>query len=298
MTPRPWPVALGMLAILWLSACGGPSAGSQVPSGATTQPATIAPETSLPSGATVSPAPPSAAPATPAATPILNAGFQLGDILKVQVNSLAARIAPKRTAALVHAYDLSGPAPIDGGVVRLDKGDFVSVELGPVPVGDTVWYLVWPAPGAKLHPGGLEWYAGPPATGPPGPGWMAASVAGDVYLRLERHPDATERATTFGSLAVAAAGLGNYVSAPQPRHDGFQLDWAAATPASGTTCSLKITLVPADADVDPKVAVETTTTTVKVAPVDGLRVTAPWLPAAEGSWETFTVKVASTCNWA
>lgn len=290
-------MALGLLAMLWLGACGGQPQGSPGPS-STTSPSTTA-GTSPPStaGAASPAASSSAPPATPAATPIVRPGFGYGDILKVHVNSLAARIAPKRSAALVHAYDISGPAPVDGGLVRLDKGDFVSVEIGPVPIGDTVWYLVWPAPGARLHPGGLEWYTTPPLAGSPVPAWVAASVGPDVYLKLERSPAAAEL-EAFGSPGAFAAGRGNFVSPPQPRHDVFLLSWAASAPSAGTQCSVKIALVPADADVEPKVGAQTTTTTVKVGPLDGVRVTAPWLPAPAGSWETFTVNVTSTCDWA
>ena len=295
VTARPRFLALALLVTLAAGACGGqgeatsgPSAGGATPAG-----------TAAPSAAAgASPVPTTIVPtATPAATPLLNPGFRFADILRVQVNSLAARIAPKRTAALVHAYDISGPAPVDGGSVRLDKGDFVSVELGPVPVGDTVWYLVWPAAGAKLHPSGLEWYMTPPMAGQPGPAWMAASVGGDVYLKLERHPTAAE-IEAFGPPGVMAAGRGSYVSEPQPRHDAFQLGWAAATPSSGTSCKIKITLVPADADFAPKVALETSTTSVKVSPLEAVNVGAPWLPADAGSWTTFTINVTGTCNWA
>ena len=292
-------MALGILATLSLSACGGPPATTHAPSTSapppapTTSPTAVAASSPAPSEATAS-----VAPTTPAATPALNAGFRFGDILKVKVNSLAARIAPKRTAALVHGYDLSGPAPIDGGTVRLDKGDLVSVELGPVPVGDTVWYLVWPATGSRLRPGGMEWYASPPPGGSPGPAWMAASVGGDVYLELDRHPTVAEIEAAFGTAGLSAAGQGPFTSAPQPRHDGFELGWGAATLASCTDCSFKVSLVPSDADVDAKAAVSTSTTTVKVGPLGGVRVSTDWLPAPAGSWETFAVHVTGSCNWA
>lgn len=298
VTPRTPLVALGVLAMLLLGACGGQPQGTAGQTSATATTAAATPVTTPAETGAPSPAPSSVLPATPAPTAILNAGFRFGDILKVQVNSLAARIAPKRTAALVHAYDLSGPAPIDGGTVRLDKGDLVSVELGPVPVGDTVWYLVWPAPGSRLRPGGMEWYATAPPAGSPGPAWMAASVGGNVYLQLDRHPTLAEIEAAFGSAGLSAAGQGTFVSAPQPRHDGFELGWGAATLASGTDCSFKLSLVPADAGVAPKVAASTSTTTVKVSPLEGVRVSTDWLPAPAGSWETFTVHVTGTCNWA
>ncbi len=276
-----------MLALFWVSACGGQSQGTPASSQQATGAATTAPAPSAAgSSASAATTAPSSAPATPAATPIVNPGFKFGDVLKIQVNSLAARIAPKRSAALVHAYDITGPAPVDGGLVRLDKGALVSVELGPVPVGDTVWYLVWPLPG------GAQWYTTPPMDGSPVPAWVAASVGSAVYVQLD-HAGGGDP-----SGSVGAAGRGDYVSAPQPRHDVFQLKWAAATPSSGESCSFKVVLVPSDADFDPKVAIQTTTTTVKVGPLGGTGVRASWLPAPAGSWETFTVAVTSTCNWA
>lgn len=295
-----------LVAILIVAGCGtqnptgSAGASSPVPVGAT------APAGS--SGLPVITLPPASAPPTaaPAATPTLHTGFQYSDVLKIQVNSLAVRRAPKRSAALVHGYDLSGPAPIDYGLIRLDRGDYVSVELGPVPIGNTVWYLVWGATATTLHPSGMDWYAGPSAmdwyTGDPGvtaggPGWIAASVGGDAYATLHRRPELAE-IEGFLPLGLNAAGLGNYESAPQPRHDGFLFEWAAAAPASGTACALKVSLVPADADVKPEVAINTTTSTVKVSPLTGSFYTVPWLPAPEGSWTTFTVRVTSTCNWA
>lgn len=276
-----------MLALIWVSACGGQSQGTPGSSQATTGGAPSAPTTPASGSAgPASPSAPSSAPATPAATPVVNPGFSFGDVLKIQVNSLAARIAPKRSAALVHAYDITGPAPVDGGLVRLDKGDLVSVELGPVPVGDTVWYLVWPLPG------GAQWYTTPPMAGTPQPAWLAASVGSAVYMKLDH------AGGDGGSGSVGGAGRGAYVSAPQPRHDVFQLKWAAATPSSGESCSLKVELVPSDADFDAKLGIQATTTTVKVGPLGGTGVSAPWLPAPAGSWTTFTVNVTGTCNWA
>lgn len=300
MTPRPLLPTL-LAAVVLGAGCGGQTQGSPVASGLPSAVATGPADTTNPSetpGGVSSPAPSVVPTATPGATPAVANGFHVGDILKIQVNRLAARVAPTRSSALVHAYDISGPAPEDKGAVRLSTGDFVSVELGPVPMGDTVWYLVWPAPGNKLHPGGTEWYTKPPLAGSPIPAWVAASVGKDVYMSLQRRPDATE-IETYAPTGVTGAGLGNYVSTPQPRHDGFLFWWAASAPVSGTSCSVKVALVPSDGDFDPKVALATTTTTsLKVGPLAGTVVTAPWLPAPEGSWETFTVEVTSTCNWA
>jgi hypothetical protein len=281
-----------------VAGCGGQSQGSPAASGgtsATSPSGTSAPSVDTGSG---SPAPASRAPAATAApTAALVEGFHYSDILKVQVDRLAARIAPNRTAALVHAYDISGPAPIDGGLVRLNKGDFVSVQLGPLRIDDTVWYLVWPAPGAKLHPGGLQWYTGLPPDSSPVPAWVAGSVGADVYLSLQRRPDTAE-IEAYMPIGLNTAGSGNYESAPLPRHDLFLIDWAAAAPKQGTSCSFSLSLAPADEDVAPEVVIKTSTTSVKVSELNGFGANVPWLPIPAGAWDTFTIRVTSTCTWA
>lgn len=280
--------------VILIAGCGG-----QTPTGPTESTAPSSTSEPLP---TLPPAGPSLTPtATPGPTagptPQLADGFHYSDVLQVQVNSLAARVSPKRGSALVHGYDLSGPAPIDTGTVRLDKGDFVSVELGPLPIGDTIWYLVWPATATAIHPEGTQWYTTPPLAGQPLPAWVAAKVGDAVYMTLQRRPEPAE-IEAYQPVGITAAGFGAYESAPQARHDAFLFEWAAAAPTTGTACSLKIALVPSDGDFDEKVGVNTTTTTLKVGPLAGSNVAAPWLPAPGGSWETFTVQVTSTCNWA
>ncbi len=204
---------------------------------------------------------------------------------------------PKRTAALVHAYELGGPAPIDHGLVRLDKGAFVSVHLGPVQVGQTTWYLVWPSVSGEFHTSPITWYTEHPSEGSPGPGWMAASVGDDVYATLVREPNDAEL-EGFEPIGLNAAGSGRFASAPQPRHDGWAFTWAAASPEPGDPCTILVELVPADPAVDRVTAIETTTSSVKVSAVVGKFLTAPWLPAPAGSWEAFTVAVSGTCRWA
>ena len=288
-------VAIGVLVIV--AGCGGQTDGSPAATGAASAAvATGAPSIDTSGGARS--AGPSLTPgATPGPTPILHAGFQYSDILRIQVDRLAARVQPIRTAALVHAYNLSGPAPVDGGQVRLRKGDFVSVELGPLPIGDTVWYLVWPAPGNKLHPGGTEWYTSPPPDSSPVPAWVAASVGANVYVSLQRRPDKAE-IEAYAPVGLNVAGRGDYESPPQARHDRFLIDWAAAAPASGTACAFNVSLVPSDADFTPEVPIKASTTTVKTSSLNGFGASVPWLPIPEGAWDTFTVAVTSTCDWA
>jgi hypothetical protein len=232
--------------------------------------------------------------AGPVATPILNAGFHFSDILKVQVNNLAARIAPKTSAALVHWYITLDTTSSDLGEVRLDKGAFVSVELGPVPIGNTVWYLVWPATSTQPRTEGTNWYHVAPPKGQSVPAWVAASVGDAKYMTFAKRPTTAE-IEAVQTIGLNLAGRGNYRSDPMPRHDAFLLTWAAAS-TSATACTFKVELVPDDLDFDPLVAVSTSTTTVKVAALEGVPLL--WSVATKSTWATFTLDVTSTCNWA
>jgi hypothetical protein len=232
-------------------------------------------------------------------TPHLNAGFQYSDILRVRVNALAVRKQPKRTASLLHEWDvLADPAPVDRGEVRLNKGDFVSVHLGPLPIGDTVWYQVWEAEDGHLHDSDYGWYAKPPFDGSLVPGWSAVAVGANSYMTLERHPS-LEEIESFLPLGVNLAGFGSWSSDPQPRHDGFLFDWAAAAPIQGTACTFAVRLVPEGGAAPPFLAAPSVSLTgVKVAPLGGTFIDTSWLPAPDGSWEQFRLVVDSTCNWA
>lgn len=257
-----------------------PSTGVPSPSvGATSEPVVSA---SIPSEIT-----PSAAPSASVVAP-----SEYGTILKVQVNRLAARLAPTPTAALVHAYNLSGPAPVDAGFVRLNKGDYVSVELGPLKVGDTVWYLVWPSKAGKFHVSDVDWYDKAPPGGTPGPAWVAASVGTAVYMTPFRQPDTTEL-ESWEPAGLTGFGTGDYVLGTGPRHDAFLLQWGAAAPTPGTQCALKVSLAPDDSDFVPLAVLGVSTTSVKVAPHTGT--TIMWPDAASSTWTTFTAEATGTC---
>jgi hypothetical protein len=281
------------------TACGGQPQGSPGASGGAATPASPGASTLSGSGApSLAPtADASTAPTGPVATPMPSETYRFGDILKIQVNRLAARKAPLRSSPLVRRYDTSGESPVDKGEVRLSKGNLVMVGLGPLRVGTIVWYLVWPSPAGKVSDGTSDWYSGNPADMAGGPAWVAASLDAEVYMTLERRPDAAEIEQATG-IGLNAAGTGPFESVPQLRHDAFLLDWAAAAPEQGTACSIRISLVPADPAIPPMKPIDTSTSTVKVSALLGDIVTAPWLPAPEGSWKTFTVKIAGTCSWA
>lgn len=123
---------------------GSSPSASTVPTAAAT-PTSTAPTMPMPTDA-------------PRASPSVAAGFQYQDILRVEVNGLAVREAPSRTSPLAQGYEAVGGTVQPLGDVRLDAGYFVSVHLGPLRNGDTVWYLVWPAADAVLNYNPGPWW--------------------------------------------------------------------------------------------------------------------------------------------
>ena len=191
-------------ALLLVAACSSPSASTAPSSGAESSSASPSATILIPTaGPTLTPL------SSPTAAPVA-AKSEFGTTLQVQVNRLAARLAPDTSAALVHAYNLSGPAPVDAGQVRLSKGDFVSVELGPLKIGNTVWYLVWPSKAGKFRVSDVDWYDKAPPGGTPGPGWVAASVGTAVYMTPSRHP-ATAELEALEPVGLTGYGTGAYV---------------------------------------------------------------------------------------
>jgi hypothetical protein len=209
------------------------------------------------------------------------------DILRIDVDRLAVREGPSRSSRIVRG-DREG-TPV--GEIRLDAGDFVSVQLGPLVVGDTTWYLVWPAEGAALHSSSVNWSEGPGSA----PGWVAATVGRDAYISLFRRPDVGE-IEQFLPVGLNASGLGEYRSGPLPRHDLFTVDWAASAPA-GSGCTFSMTLLPGD-DLAPITVVDTRVKDIAQGPRSGLLSKTPWGRSAGGSWDTFNVAIDSGCSWA
>lgn len=271
---------------------GASSSGTGGPSGSAGIPASGEPPTSQASPVATLPAA-TEAPASPGT--VTTDGFRFDDILKVQVNGLAVRVAPDRLAHLVHQYLILGTTASDLGEVRLNKGDYVKVQLGPLPIGNAVWYLVWPASGGQLDDQTTNWYDKAPLAGQPTAAWVATKVGSSAYLALSRRPTAAQIAAVE-PVGLFVAGAGNYVSAPMPRHDAFQLYWATAAAAAGVACSFKVELVPDDADFASQPAASATTSTQKVGLLNGDQVL--WPVAASGTFGTFTLDVTSTCRWA
>jgi len=258
----------------------------------------VSPSSTPNSSQAASSAPSSVPSGAPSPTPSLITGFLFSDILAVQVNGLAVRVAPSLTSPLAQGLGANAE-PM--GDVRLGVGDFVSVQLGPLPIGDIVWYLVWPAEDARLGYSTLWWDTN--SDDPDGgvnPGWVAASRGGDEYLTLHRRPDPAEYGgwPEGGPQALMVSGTGNYDSEPLPRHDLFTLLWAATADGHPIPCELAVNLVPEDG-AGVVLAVQTSTDNLELGPTSGAGSSpnTPWGPFAGGAWDSFSISIRSECTW-
>jgi hypothetical protein len=277
-----------------LAGCASPAQESQAPSA--TPAATSTQSASATTAATRSPTAEPSVTAAPTAGPSVVTGFEFSDILRVEVNGLAVRVSPTLSSPLAQGIERTGD-------VRLDAGGYVSVELGPLPIGDVVWYLVWPAEDARLHYSTLWWDTnGDDAVGGVNPGWVAASVGEDQYLSLYRATDLSEYASwpAGGPKTLMVWGTGDYVSELQVQHDLFDFDWAAAVDHQPSPCALSVTLAPQDGgeSVD---LIETSIAGAEHGPVSGPAglIHTPWGASAGAPGDPlFTVSVNSDCAWA
>ena len=226
---------------------------------------------------------------TPSASSALFTDFEYATILRVEVNGLAVRQSPTLTSPLVQGSRFDGTNFVPTGDVRLNTGDFVSVELGSLPMGDIAWYLVWPAEDARLHyMPTLSWE-----------GWVAASVGEDQYLSWYRPPDPADNAWGVGGpQTLMQSGTGDYESEPQGQHDLFAFHWAVAADEQPSPCAFSVTLRPEDG-APPVTAVETSTSAFEQGPTEGPRsvLNPPWPATAETSSATFRVSIRSGCTW-
>ena len=164
-------------------------------------------------------------------------GFGYDDILRVDVNGLAVRAAPFTSSALAVGYRLGG-ARI--GPVRLDAGAYVSVDLGPLVIGDTTWYRVWPAENAELHYSTILWDTRNDGPNPIEPGWIAAAVGDDEYVSLFRASEPQDY------LPLLVSGIGNYESELIANFDLFLLSWAYVIDEQDAPCDFQVALAAVD----------------------------------------------------
>lgn len=290
-------VAIGYTMITGLSAKTAHSGSSGNPSASAAATASA--------GAVASVVPSFVAPSfvgAPSVNPSIFTGFQFFDILRVEVTRLAVRVEPTRSSSLLHGYQpVEGSAPEAVGEVRLNPGDFVQVRLGPLSIGDTIWYLVQPAPDPTGSYSGPIWSIS--SDGLVGsPGWVAAAVGKDQYLTLDRRPDASEYESWFGlpdsPRILGISGSGNYDSGPQARHDMCAFTWAVALGDAPAPCGFAVRLLPDDAS-EPVVAMERSTAGFDHGPMDGPDsvLDTPWPGSPGGTTGTFTVSIRSGCTW-
>jgi hypothetical protein len=284
----------GLAAVLVCLGCTAPAAHeSRDPSAPLAASST---QSAIP--ATASTASPTAEPsvtAAPTVGPSAVTEFGFSDILRVEVNGLAVRVSPTLNSPLAQGIERPGD-------VRLDAGDYVSVELGPLPAGDVVWYLVWPAEDARLNYSTVSWdINGDDPAGGVNPGWVAASVGEDQYLTLHRSPDPSEYESwpAGGPMTLMMSGSGDYVSEPLVQHDLFDFDWAAVVHDEAAPCSFSVTLLP-EGGAESIVVLETSVSDVEQGPVAGEAglVDVPWDASAGDAGDAlFTLSVRSRCAW-
>jgi hypothetical protein len=297
---------LSILAVA-VVACGCAAPAADISQGAS---ATAAASASASDGASSEPPTPSPTPSSTAsdaasASPSITTAFEFLNILQVGVDGLAVRSAPSVISPLAKVYRWNGQTHLAIGDARLAAGDYVSVELGPLQIGDTVWYLVWPAEDARLHYSPSQsWDANGDfeTNGGNDPAWVAASVAEDQYLTLFRTTDPSEYANwpAGGPMTVMVSGTGDYMSEPQVQHDMYDFDWAAAVPDQAVPCSFSVTLVPEDG-AEPVLVIETAVADSEQGPTQGPAgvVDTPWDGSAGHPGDAlFRVSVRSGCAWA
>jgi hypothetical protein len=213
---------------------------------ASNDPATSASPSSEASGSaspSTSSAPPSTAAPPSVAEPTgeLLEGYGLFDLLQAEVDALAVRVAPDTQAPLATGYRLFDGTSI--GDVRLNTGDYVTVDLGPLQLGETTWYRVWPAEGGRPGYSTILWDTQNNGANPVEPGWVAASVGSDEYLSLYHEAPEFDPVAAGLPAPLLISGIGDYLSGPQDGFDLFALYWAHAIDEQVAPCDLTVTMV-------------------------------------------------------
>lgn len=195
---------------------------------------------------------------------------------------LRSSASPPTTAAVPEFARYDGVEVLVDGV-RLSAGHILTVDLGPLVLGDTVWYRVHNLRPDDRADDGLTWDA--TDDGPPGalePGWIAFSVGADRYVQLaEKLSDAT---------AVSLAGSGDYVSQSLPAFDLLRLDWAQAIDEQLAPCDLRIVFQPGE-------VVLADTSLIGAFQEGGLIADRSALDPILAAGE-FRIEIRSSCEWA
>jgi hypothetical protein len=169
------------------------------------------------------------------------AGFEFEDILRVEVDALGVQVAPLTHMPLATGWQ---DGITDIGEVRLNTGDYVSVELGPLRIGDTTWYRVLPAENAELHASTVWWdtkFDGPDDVEP---GWIAAAIGDDAFVTLQQ---STEPESFLDGLPLLASGAGDYESGPIEGSDLYVIEWAyVADDGQPAQCGFTVSMAAGD----------------------------------------------------
>jgi hypothetical protein len=219
-------------------------------------------------------------------------GFAVDDVLRVEVNDLAVRVKPYLNQPLATASTFDGAKLNVIGPVRLNAGDYVSVDLGPVKIGETTWYRVFPAEGGRLHYSTVNWDTNGTIDGALEPAWVAATVGPDVYLSLYQ---ANQPEPWMSGLPLLVSGAGDYVSGPLQSTDLFLLNWVYLIDDQLAPCDFRVTLASIGGG-EGVVAVDASTIgafeegSVGLGQGDGT-------PVAGEGVDTFELRVASGCEW-
>jgi hypothetical protein len=136
----------------------------------------------------------------------------------------------------------------DIGEVRLRAGDYVSVELGPLRIGDTTWYRVLPAENAQLNTSTVWWDT--KLDGPNGiePGWITAAAGDEAFLTLY---ESTEPGSFLDGLPILASGAGAYESGLFEGSDLYLIEWAyAAGDGAPAQCGFTASMAATDSNAE------------------------------------------------
>jgi len=221
-------------------------------------------------------------------------GFHEDDILRVEVNSLAVRVAPYIDQSLATGATFDGTTWNPIGPVRLNTGDYVSVELGPVTIGDTTWYRVWPAEGGRLHYSFTSWHTDGTVDGSTQPAWVAAAVGSDAYLTLYEAFE-FDRSLTGLPPTLQKSGIGDYVSGPLENHDLLGLEWIYLIDGQPAPCGFRVTLEPAGGGADLEAVDRSTSSGFEIGYAS--LGAGDFTPVVGVESEPFLVRVTSECEW-
>lgn len=272
-----------LIACTRLASPGSPSQESETPSPAGSVGSSVLPSPSLA---------PTALPSQDAPSGALLEGFALNDILRVEVNGLAVRVKPYTDLPLATGWTLDGAVYTSIGNVRLNTGDFVSVDLGPLQIEDRTWYRVWPAEDGRLHYSTVQWSTKEHVPPIFGPGWVAAASGPDVYLTLQK---ADEPVPWLSGLPLLVSGTGDYVSGPLESTDLVALRWVYLIDDQSAPCDFTVALEPMSGG-EALVAVDRST-------IGAYEEGEAWLGTGDGvpvvgnAGEPFRLRVTSGCEW-